>query len=258
MTNTAIIIGTYNRAHLLRRSLLHYHDVDIYVMDDGSTDNTKQLCAPYDNIRHIYLGHKIGWRDSASFLNVGITSCLKAGYEFIFITHPEIIPGKTTIESARALATDKETWVSCKGYYLNPEQQSLLQDDAQVKNLPNFYGQGRSAEFLGNKQYLPENIEKIDVWHSWIFGGGSADMWRYFGGLTPFENWGSVDVDLLNRRHIAGMKTVTPNKDTDIVIHQNHDDPNINVPTPRDMKECMKKLPRYSCKEDALKPQLLV
>lgn len=79
-------------------------------------------------------------------------------------------------------------------------------------------------------------------------------MWRYFGGLTPFEVWGSVDVDLNDRRRIAGMKTVTPGKPTDIVIHQNHDD----LGTPRDMAKCMGSLHVYDTKQSCLKPHLLL
>jgi glycosyltransferase involved in cell wall biosynthesis len=117
VSNTAIIIGTYNRAHLLRRSLLHYHDVDIHVIDDGSTDNTKEVCK--DVNYYLYRQTNDYWQDSARYLNMGISAALRLGYDYIFITHPEIIPGKTTIESAKALAVDKETWISCKGYYLN-------------------------------------------------------------------------------------------------------------------------------------------
>ncbi len=254
MNDTAIIIGTYNRAHLLQRSLKAYHDVDIHVYDDGSTDNTREICK---SAWYSFLGNKKDWRDSASYLNEGIKRALHLGYKYIFITHPEIIPGTTTIESAKALAVDKETWVSCKGYYLTPEQQTLIDHFPDVRKMPGFYGQTKSAEFRGNPGFVPEAIEAATVWGSWVFGGGSASMWTYFGGLTPFEVWGSVDVDLLNRRNIAGMKTVTPNKETDIVIHQNHDDPNINTPTPRDMEKCMAVLPVYKSKHEALKPELL-
>lgn len=259
MNDTAIIIGTYNRAHLLRRSLLHYPaNVDLHIYDDGSTDKTNMVCLWHSktrgNIDYFYLGAKQGWRDSSSYLNKGISEALKDGYKYIFITHPEIIPGKTTIESAKALAVDKETWISAKGYYLTPEQQAALTDEANIQTLPNFYGQSVSAEFQHLKDYLPENVEKISVWHSWIFGGGSADMWRYFGGVTPFNHWGSVDVDLNDRRRVGGMKTVTPGKLTDIVIHQNHDE----LGTPRDMEKCMKSLTLYTEKQQCLKPQLLI
>jgi glycosyltransferase involved in cell wall biosynthesis len=259
MNDTAIIIGTYNRAHLLRRSLAHYpSDVDIFIMDDGSTDETKWLCEMWRSTQHNrpiyyhYLGDKKGWRDSAAYLNEGIKCALHYGYKYIFITHPEIIPGKTTIESAKELATNKEIWISCKGYYLTPDQQELLTDELNVKSLPGFYGQT-----IGNPNFFPENIEKVDTWHSWIFGGGSREMWQYFGGLTPFEVWGSIDIDLYNRRMIAGMKTISPNKESDYVIHQNHDDPRYNIQTPRDMNKCHSSLPIYKKKSDVLKPELL-
>ncbi len=185
---------------------------------------------------------------------MGIKAALKDGYKYIFITHPEIIPGRTTIESAKELAADKETWISAKGYYLSPLQQQHLTDAADISKLPDFYGQSVSAEFQHLKDYLPESVEKIDVWHSWIFGGGTAEMWKYFGGVTPFNHWGSVDVDLNDRRRIGGMKTVTPGKMTDIVIHQNHDE----LGTPRDMTLCMKSLTIYTEKHQCLKPELLL
>lgn len=259
---TTVIIGTYNRANLLERSLFHYakHDVQVIVIDDDSNDNTEALCRMFLNVRYIKLPPKNGeWRDSASFLNKGISIAVNEYHsDFIFITHPEIIVGETTIESAVKLATDKETWVSCKGYYLTPDQQAVIDsvewehDLLEVRKLPNFYN-SVTAEFTGNKDYTPESIESIPVWQSWIFGGGSRDMWLYFGGLTEFKTWGSVDMDLLNRRHIADMKTVTPGLPTDLVVHQNHDD----LGTPRDMDKCIAALPQYHTKEQALKPELI-
>ena len=264
---TTVIIGTYNRGHLLWRSLLAYvkAGVNVIVMDDGSTDDTNIFCKYYINVHYIKMPPKNGeWRDSASFLNQGIKIALHDHKsDYVFITHPEIIVGETTIESAVKLATDKETWVSCKGYYLTPEQQAKIESVhigeslLNVRKLPGFYGAGNSAEYSGNKDYLPESIEQIPVWQSWIFGGGSRDMWLHFGGLTEFKTWGSVDMDLLNRRHIAGIKTVTPGLPTDLVVHQNHDDPAINTPTPRDMDKCVAALPQYHSKEQALKPELI-
>jgi glycosyltransferase involved in cell wall biosynthesis len=240
----------------------HYEkckDVQLIVLDDGSTDNTKELC---DNckipVHYKYLGDNTGWRDSASFLNMGIRFALhELKADYIFITHPEIIPGLTTIESAVGM-TGPGTWVSCKGYYLTADQQKDIdlfnwKDNVlNLRQLPNFYG-SLSAEFSGNKDYVPESIEQIPVWMSWIFGGGSREFWQWFGGLTEFKVWGSIDVDLLNRRTVAGVKTVTPCKDTDIVIHQNHDE----LGTPRDMDKCMEALPIYYKKDEALKSELL-
>lgn len=255
-------MGTYNRGKLLERSLRAYDKIKgitLVVIDDGSTDDTKEICErAKSEVHYINLGPKEGWRDSASFLNAGIRFALYGlQSEFIFITHPEIIPGKTTIESAIKAAVDKDTWVSCKGYYLTQEQQARIDevswhlDLLNVKQLPHFYGQ-RSAEFTGNPDYTPSAIENTEIWQSWIFGGGSAEMWRNFGGLTEFETWGSVDVDLCTRRQVAGIKTVTPNLPSDYVVHQNHDDN-----AQRDMAKCLAALPTYETREQALKPELL-
>lgn len=252
-----VVLGTYNRAHLLARSLNKYpKDVTIIVMDDGSTDNTMEVCKANPNVYYEFLGLKEGWRDSASYLNKGIKQALSLGAEYVFITHPEIVPGKTTIKSAVELAVDKETWISCKGYYLTAKEQQQYADypDRDIRTVPGFYAKNKSPEFNGNKDYLPENIERSQVWDSWIFGGGSREMWQYFGGVTEFNNWGSVDVDLNDRRRIGEMKTVTPGKPTDFVIHQNHDDLN----TPRDMSACMAALHKYETKEQCLKPELLL
>lgn len=261
---TTIITGTYNRAHLLWRSLLVYakSDVKLIVIDDDSSDNTEELCKLY-SLKYIKLPPKNGkWRDSASFLNMGIKIALnELKADHVFITHPEIIPGKETISECVRLATDENTWVSAKGYYLTQEQQKEIDtvdwkaDLLNIRKLQNFYGQG-SAEFMGNKDYLPESIENIGVWQSWILGGGSKEMWRNFGGLTEFETWGSVDVDLLNRRMKIGMRTVTPYPDSAIVVHQNHDNPETNTLTPRDMDKCLAALPDYNF-VNPKKPELI-
>lgn len=261
-SDIVIVIGTYNRGHLLERSLKAYEknkDIKIIVLDDGSDDNTRQICdLSKCNIIYQYLGDKTGWRDSASYLNAGIRYAIQEmDAKYVFITHPEIIVGDNTIRDCVALSTNDNTWVSAKGYYLTADQQKYLdvvewqKDLLNVRKLPNFYT-SESAEFNGDPNYLPINIEKIDTWQSWIFGGGSVDMWRYFGGLTEFEVWGSVDVDLYNRRIAAEIKTVTPSSESSIVVHQNHDD----LGTPRDMDKCLAALPVYNSKSEALKPEL--
>lgn len=58
----SIIIPTYNRASVLDRAIdsvldQTYGDFEIIVVDDGSTDNTKQLVREYEDIRIRYLAH---------------------------------------------------------------------------------------------------------------------------------------------------------------------------------------------------------
>ena len=251
----AIVIGTYNRAHLLLRSLYHYQlyagaSSCLVVLDDGSTDNTRELCKKWANpdlpIFYFKLEDKQPgeWRDSAIFINKGISFAIHAlGARFIFPTHPEICVGETTIaESVQHLKENKKDFVLAGGYYLNPKQQEsfgfkhhvigIESIQTFIAKTPDFYTTDDPTH-----AYHPAQTEKYGgygmPWKSWIFGGATAGTWKWFKGLPASMVWGSVDVAFMHQRDKWGFRTWTPEKKTSMVVHQNHDDPNVNVPTPR-------------------------
>lgn len=59
----SIVIPTYNRAHTLQRAvdsvlIQTYHNSEIVLVDDGSTDGTKELIEnQYKNVRYFYIPH---------------------------------------------------------------------------------------------------------------------------------------------------------------------------------------------------------
>lgn len=58
----SIIIVTYNRAHFLKAALNSikkqtFKDYEIILVDDGSTDSTKEVVEQYEGIRYIYQEH---------------------------------------------------------------------------------------------------------------------------------------------------------------------------------------------------------
>lgn len=72
----SVVLPTYNRAHLLSESIgsvlaQGYSDFEILVVDDGSTDNTREVVAGIDDkrIRYVELTPN---RGQASARNVGI------------------------------------------------------------------------------------------------------------------------------------------------------------------------------------------
>lgn len=58
----SVIVVTYNRAHYIQEALdsirrQTFKDYEIIVVDDGSTDNTKEVLESYKDIRYIYQEH---------------------------------------------------------------------------------------------------------------------------------------------------------------------------------------------------------
>lgn len=244
----AVVMGTYNRGELLDRSLWHYERQGIphtiIIFDDGSTDNTKAVVDYYtvDNsldIHYIRLEKEPGkWRDSACYLNAGIAYALHVlKSQYIFITHPEIIPGRNLLKTAcRKLDSVGFARLNAKGYYLTPGQQEKIDEAdlgegiAGIRNLPDFYQESEAGN--GNKDYTARAVDNALTWGSWIWGGFTAYNWRRFGGVFESETWGAVDVEFMERCRRLNVQTVTPLDIEAMVIHQNHDLPG-NVITPR-------------------------
>ena len=76
MPKVSVIIPTYNRAHLIGRSIQSvlnqtYQDFEIIIVDDGSTDDTEDVIRNFNDSRIIYIRHKENKGPSAA-RNTGI------------------------------------------------------------------------------------------------------------------------------------------------------------------------------------------
>lgn len=307
----AVVTGTYNRAHLLLRSLFHYQackrpekknwggvyyegdyrkmSLCLVVMDDGSTDFTRELCEKFANeqlpIYYFYMGDKQPgqWRDSASFINQGMSFALHGLQAlFIFPTHPEICVGEDTIATIVDYCREnKDCFGMAKGYYLTPEQQvkygfeisdckEMIEDKTHssisefpsniaklsiskfIEETPDFYDYGDPTHAYHHVQ-----VEKATRWDSWIFCGARRETWLKFGGFSESDAWGTIDVTFHHRRYTGGFVTWVPDGQNNMVAHQNHDDPNQNTVTPRNMELCMEtagKLNAEPCQPELLNP----
>jgi glycosyltransferase involved in cell wall biosynthesis len=261
--NISIVLGTYNRAHLLKRSLECYNsqpfkDFELVIIDDWSVDDTRELVESYAsllNIIYVRPPYKSPgtWRDSASIFNYGLK--ISSG-ELVILTHPEIMVGNQTLSAMWEHHQDG-IYHAAKIYFMTKDNQKHLDEvDWQtsrlmVRDLPDFYS--KHPDILGPVEEFTHHATEIHThWESQVFSGMTRNTWREFGKMTEFNKWGSVDMDFLNRRQLLGIRNRTELDHETICIHQNHDEPfGVYVPHIRLMNEAVQALPTYRNQEEA-------
>jgi glycosyltransferase involved in cell wall biosynthesis len=91
----SVIIPTYNRAHLVDRAIRSvldqtYQDFEIIVVDDSSTDNTKEVVNSFKNEQVTYIRHQVNKRVAAA-RNTGIRAA-KGEYIAFVDSDDECLP----------------------------------------------------------------------------------------------------------------------------------------------------------------------
>lgn len=258
----SLVMATFNRAHLLKRSLAAYQlqDFDnskfeLVVIDDHSTDETIPMVTEWSRATEIkttivtVAPKDCEWRDCGTVLNAGIRA---SSGKHILMTHPEVIPGKRSVAACchwlevheeRRKQDEIGLYACSRVYYLSQKDQGLIDTvpwmsggPLALRELPGFY----TDDLNGHPDYRHDVTDKtgqpgfrLKTWESWVFGGCSRETWKRLGGMLETQYWGSVDVAFMQRRQTLGMPNHTCLDDDTIVAHQNHDSPQDWV-TPRD------------------------
>ena len=103
MKQCAEIIVTYNRKNLLEQNITAllnqtYKEHDIIVIDNASTDGTKELIESFSDKRIIYYntGENLGGAGGFSY---GLEKAIELGYEYAWIMDDDSIPETEALES---------------------------------------------------------------------------------------------------------------------------------------------------------------
>ena len=247
----SVVSATYNRAELLDNALHTYSKQKLptgvrweyLLVDDMSTDNTKvvvdkwigkKLPIRYMTSEELGLPKKPGvWRDGCALRN---RASARAQGRVIILTHPEIMVPPDALKCMYdSLMESKEIrpWVTAIPYWMPAGvlPKGWKTDLSAIRNMKGFYDPSwpDTAAAPGGVDYRNNNQEIRDSWESEVFGGFRMTDWRWFGGFREFTQWGSVDIDQMNRRRAAGFRTVFPKSEHSphrnqvlMVYHQNH------------------------------------
>lgn len=111
-TPVSLIMSTWNQADKLPQVLdsifaQNYEPLEVIVIDDGSTDNTQEICAKYP-VRYLY-NHKVGWGGAGPSINLGIKM---SSYDIVILQCADIVHTSphTIQQLVDTVAPDEQNW----------------------------------------------------------------------------------------------------------------------------------------------------
>lgn len=104
MRDICAVVVTYNRKELLKENIealinQNYKSFDILVVDNNSTDGTKEYIENYIKSKKIMYMNTEKNLGGAGGFNFGIKECMKKKYKYIWIMDDDTIPEKNALES---------------------------------------------------------------------------------------------------------------------------------------------------------------
>ena len=188
MPNVSVIIPTHHRPQLLVRALksakLAGRDVELIVVDDASTDETREVCRAYEGIKYIRLEHNLG---VAGARNAGF---LASSAEYIaFLDDDDLrLAGSLDLQLA-ALARQPQAGFVC-GSMLLADQEGRLTGE---KSAPDHLGGDIFWELIEmafpvmplSVLFRKECFFRVGLFHSRLAGIDDWDIFVRIAELYP-------------------------------------------------------------------------
>lgn len=206
MTRISVIIPCYNHARYLGEAIQSacaqtYHDVEIIVVDDGSTDHTAQVAAAFgESVRYIYQA------------NAGLSAARNAGIrasvgEYIALLdaddlwHPEFL-------QTLAVILDRDPSlgeVYCGSRFTNECGELLPQVITRTVPANGLYGALTGGEFFPPCAVLARKnvFQRVGCFDETLSASEDWDMWLRVSAQFPFA--GISNVLALYRMHGNNM-----------------------------------------------------
>lgn len=193
MKKIAVIVVTFNRKELLAENIdallkQSYKDFDIFIIDNASTDGTREYINKYienNDINYFNTGENVG---GAGGFNFGIKKIINYGYKYIWMMDDDTIPYHDSLESL--MNADK---------ILNGEYGFLSSTVLWVNGKPCTMNKQKIAkDWYSDSQYLKYGILKTH-YATFVSFFMKIETVKKFGlPIKEFFIWGD-DVEYSNR-----------------------------------------------------------
>ena len=190
----SVIIPTYNRAHLLKRTIKSvlnqtFQDFELLLVDDGSTDNTKELV--YDFVRNDSRIKYI-WQENsggpAKPINTGINQS-NGVYITILGSDDEILPEKLEKQVAKFNSAPIKVGLIYCGLQYIPVDKKQASKIIIPKLRGNLFKELLKGSFIGGITPLikSECFKKLGLFDVSLPSGEDWDMWIRISKYYEFD-----------------------------------------------------------------------
>jgi glycosyltransferase involved in cell wall biosynthesis len=180
----SVVIPTYNRAHLIPRAIQSvlnqtYQDLEIVVVDDGSTDNTEELIKNFKDERIRYILNSKNKGASAA-RNTGIKAS-NGNYIAFQDSDDEWFPDKLEQQMEVFRDAPPEIGVVYSGLYrIEADKKIYLPSNRFTQKEGNIHNELLKGNFVGtptvlikkecfeNTKYFDESLLAYEEWELWI------------------------------------------------------------------------------------------
>ncbi len=194
MTRVSVVITAYNRAHLIGHTLdsvlaQTYRDLEIIVVDDGSTDDTPEVLATYGESIRVLRQQNAGQPEARK---AGIR--VAHGDHIAFVDSDDLwLPTKLEKQMARLSESRDLAWIYCDAEVFDSSRGQVLYNFSQIN--PPHRGWVGCQLLLRDFIPSPTPVIRRDVFEEigylqasdWSRHGEDWDIWLRIAAQHPVE-----------------------------------------------------------------------
>lgn len=179
----SVIIPTYDRANLIDKAIKSvlnqtYKDLEIIVVDDGSTDNTEETVKNFTDFKIHYICHKHNrWASAAR--NTGIKAS-RGEYIAFLDSDDEWLPEKLDKQMKTFIGESSEVGVAYTGDYYVDEKDKGIKKVHIPRKERYIYGELLAGDYVGTPSALlakKECFTKVGLFDEDLPACEDYDMW---------------------------------------------------------------------------------